>query len=85
MAQGLRFLYKTIFMATDKGHPSGANKPKTGTGIPTNISTEKMQQDEELTEKYTADDNDTGEGVRTGHPNRNEDKGDATNIGGYRS
>lgn len=71
-------------MADDKGHPSGVNKPKTGTGIPTNISTEKMKRDDELTEKYTDDENDIADNVHTRHPNRNEDKDDATNIGGYR-
>ena len=72
-------------MASDKGHPSGANKPGGGTGIPANISTEKGKQDNDITEKYTTDDNEIVEGVRTRHSNRNEDKGDATNIGGYRS
>jgi hypothetical protein len=72
-------------MANDKGQPSGTNKPKSGTGIPTNISSDKMQKDNELTEKYTDDDNDIADNVHTGHPNRNVDKGDATNSGGYRN
>ena len=72
-------------MATDKGHPSGANKPETGTGISTSISNDKMQKDNELTETYTGDDNEVAEGLRQMHPNRNEDKTDATNAGGYRN
>jgi hypothetical protein len=72
-------------MATDKGYPSGTNKSESGTGIPTTISSEKMKDDKQLTEKYTDDDNEIAQGVHKGHPNRNENKGPATNIGGYRS
>ena len=70
---------------TDTGKPSGVNKPMQGTGVPTKISDDNNAQDQRLTEEYTDDDNEINEATRTMHPNRNEDKGDATNIGGYRS
>ena len=71
-------------MAHEKGRPSGGNKPEPGTGIPNKVSTDNMKDDERLTDKYTRDDEHIGEGTRSGHANRNEDKDDATNIGGYR-
>ncbi len=55
-----------------------------GTGIPSKINDENMPDDQRLTEQYTTDDNEVAEGVRTMHPNRNEGKDKATNIGGYR-
>ncbi|MDB5208918.1 MAG: hypothetical protein JWR72_3993 [Flavisolibacter sp.] len=70
---------------TDQGQPSGSNKPMDGTGIPTKINDGNMPNDQRLTDEYTNDDNEIAEGVRTMHPNRNESKDDATNIGGYRS
>lgn len=69
---------------TDTGKPSGAGKQESGTGIPSKISDEKMQQDEDVTERYTNDEEGIADNVRVGHPNRNTDKEDATGIGGYR-
>ena len=46
---------------------------------------QRLQNKPSLLLPFGVSANDTGEGVRTGHPNRNEDKGDATNIGGYPS
>lgn len=70
---------------TDTGKPSGANKSAPGTGVPSNLNDGKRATDQRLTDQYTDDDNEIKEGTRTMHPNRNEDKGDATNIGGYSS
>ena len=67
---------------TDKGQPSG-NTPMKGTGVPQQISDDKMPQDEKLTDQYTNDDEDLADGVRKLHPNRNVDKGHETGIGGY--
>ena len=70
---------------TDTGKPSGVNKPMEGTGVPTVVNDENGPNDQRLTDEYTNDDSEINEGTRTMHPNRNEDKGDATNIGGYRN
>ncbi|HEU4472853.1 MAG TPA: hypothetical protein VFR58_17285 [Flavisolibacter sp.] len=68
-----------------RGQPSGTNKSESGTGKPTDMSPENMPNDQEKTDQYTNDDGEIADHVRTGHPNRNTDKDDATNIGGYRS
>ena len=68
---------------TDTGSPANTH-PKDGTGIPTVINDENSAADNRLTEEYTRDDNDIAEGVREMHPNRNENKDNATGIGGYR-
>ena len=73
-------------MAKDHlGKPSGANKREGRTGTPSDITPEKMDQDQNISEKYTTDENEIADNVRTGHPNRNTDKEDSTNIGGYRA
>jgi hypothetical protein len=72
-------------MSRDKGQPSGTNKTQAGTGIPTRMSPEDMPNDQEKTEKYTEDEADVANHIDERHPNRNTDKGDATNIGGYRN
>ena len=59
---------------TDTGKPSGTNKSSEGTGIPTVVNDENMQQDERLSEEYTRDEEDVTEGVRELHPNRNVNK-----------
>lgn len=69
---------------TDTGKPSGVGKQENGTGIPSKISDEKMQQDQDITDRYTNDDNGIADSVHVGHPNRNTGKEDATGIGGYR-
>ncbi len=69
---------------TDTGKPSGVDKQESGTGIPSKISDSNMQNDEDLTDRYTNDDESIAEGVRTLHSNRNTDKQDGSNIGGYR-
>lgn len=70
---------------TDNGKPAGGNQPLQGTGIPAKINDGNMPNDERLSEEYTRDEESIQEGVREMHPNRNVDKDDATNIGGYRS
>jgi hypothetical protein len=72
-------------MQLDKGSPAGANKSDKGTGVPADKFTEDLQRDQELTEKYTNDDQDVADHVRQNNPNRNVDKEDATNAGGYRN
>jgi hypothetical protein len=67
-----------------KGKPSGVNKSGSNTGIPTRMEPDNMQNDAEKTERYTEGDEDIKDNVRVNHPNRNTDKDDATNIGGYR-
>ena len=73
-------------MAKDhRGQPSGTNKTEQ-TGVPAGgQNLDDLQRDQELTDRYTNDDNDIAEGVRGNNPNRNEDKGDATNAGGYKN
>ena len=70
-------------MRLDKGQPSGTNKSDKGTGIPSK-SNKDMQRDKDLTQEYTENDQDVSDGVRQNNSNRNTDKPDATNIGGYR-
>jgi hypothetical protein len=72
-------------MANNTGNPSGANKGDEGTGIPNGKFVEDAQRDEELTRKYTDDDQQIADGIRQNHPNRNTHKDDATNAGGYQS
>lgn len=67
-----------------KGKPSGVNKSRSETGIPTRMEPENGPNDAGKTEQYTEGDERIAENVRTNHPNRNTDKGDATGIGGYR-
>lgn len=67
---------------TDTGKPS--TKHQQGTGIPSKISDDAMQQNNEMTERYTDDDAEIKEAVPQRHPNRNVDKDDATGAGGYR-
>jgi hypothetical protein len=67
-----------------RGKPSGINKGIDPTGIPNKITPETLPENLEISEKYTEDENDIAENVHLRHPNRNTDKDDATNIGGYR-
>lgn len=65
------------------GQPSGTNKSDKGTGVPSNITPENIEQNREMTEKYITEDNEISDSIRTNNPNRNTDKEDATNAGGY--
>ena len=71
-------------MPRNTGSPSTTHDQK-GTGIPSKLTTDDVERTEEMTEKYTDDDRDIADGVRTNNPNRNTDKDDATNAGGYRN
>jgi hypothetical protein len=71
-------------MTRSKGKPSGKGKVE-GTGIPSNIQPGNMGKDEELTREYTENDEQLAEKVRTKHPNRNVNKNEATNAGGYKN
>lgn len=72
-------------MSQDKGQPSGTNKSDMGTGIPTDKFVNNMERNDELTDNYTDDNKDIADSVRSNNPNRNVDKEDATNAGGYRN
>ncbi|HET7897724.1 MAG TPA: hypothetical protein VFL47_08640 [Flavisolibacter sp.] len=58
---------------TDTGKPSG-NRPQEGTGIPQVINDQTRPQDERLTDRFTKDDKEIAEGVRTADQNRNVNK-----------
>ena len=62
------------------GYPSGVNKSE-GTG---NSAAKDENKNKEATDKYTKGEDKVAENVRERHPNRNTDKGDATNAGGYK-
>jgi hypothetical protein len=65
-------------MRRDKGKPSGVNKSE-GTGTPSNVNDSGQKKDKGL----SRDTEETAPHIK--HPNRNVDKGNATNIDGYRS
>ena len=67
-----------------RGQPSGSNKQE-GTGLRPHMPPEQLQQDEEATEKYTSGEDKIADNIREMHPNRNPDKDDATNAGGYKN
>ncbi len=72
-------------MANDnKGKPSGINKSE-GTGIPHKLKDKNLEKDKKLTENYTDGDTSISDNVQTNNPNRNVDKSDATNAGGYKN
>ena len=71
-------------MSRNKGKPSGVNKSE-GTGTPLDFKPEDVNTDKEVTQKYTDEDKNRSNKVRLTHPNRNVDKGDATNAGGYKN
>lgn len=65
-----------------RGKPSGANKNE-GTGLRPDMPPEKLEGDNEITDKYMEGEDQVADNVNLRHPNRNTDKGDATNAGGY--
>lgn len=72
-------------MAEHKGQPSGTNKSDMGTGVPQSDNfVENMKRDQELTDDYTNNNKEVADGIRSNNPNRNVDKTDATNEGGYK-
>jgi hypothetical protein len=69
---------------SNKGKPAGKTKFE-GTGTPSDFNPGDIKKDEKLTNEYTDDDKKTAGKVRSGHPNRNLHKKDATNAGGYKN
>jgi hypothetical protein len=67
-----------------RGQPSGTNKSE-GTGLRPDMPPEKLKEDEKATEKYTKSEDKLADNLKVQHPNRNTDKGDATNAGGYKN
>jgi hypothetical protein len=67
-----------------ENRPGSRSKGEDSTGIPSQMSPERQGTDEELTERYTEDDQQVADNVPLRHPNRNRDKDKATGIGGYR-
>ena len=59
---------------TDTGKPAGAGKSSDGTGIPTVVNDDNMQNDERLSQDYTNDEEGLRDGIREMHPNRNVNK-----------
>lgn len=68
----------------EKGRPSGSNKNEEQLGLRPDMPEEKVNPDQEMTEKYTSGEDQPAEDLPIRHPNRNTDKGDATNAGGYK-
>ncbi|HEV8285225.1 MAG TPA: hypothetical protein VGQ09_13000 [Chitinophagaceae bacterium] len=66
-----------------RGQPSGSNKQE-GLGIKRDMPAENLKRNEEIREKYTKNEDDLAENVKQKHPNRNRNKKNATNAGGYR-
>ncbi len=66
-----------------KGQPSGSNKEE-GLGIQPVMPAENLDRNEEIREKYTKNEDELAENVRERHPNRNRNKENSTNAGGYR-
>ena len=71
-------------MAKDhKGKPFDSNKNE-GLGLKPVIPTENLEGSDEMEEKYTKNENELSENVKEKHHNRNMNKGNSTNAGGYR-
>ena len=66
-----------------RGQPSGANRQE-GTGLRPDMPEEKFEQDQQMSEKYSEGEDGIPGNIPVRHPNRNTDKGDATNAGGYK-
>jgi hypothetical protein len=62
----------------EKGKPSGANKQE-GTGVPSEVRAKQKGAG-----KYVDESNELKDNVKERHPNRNTEKNDATNAGGYK-
>jgi len=72
-------------MALHKGKPSGINKPENrGTGVPSDFKPAHLKRDHRLARKYIRDNEELCENVRVQHRNRNANKRNPTNAGGYK-
>ena len=67
----------------NKGQPSATNKSE-GTGLSADMQNQDLKKNKEMTDKYLKAEDELSDGVRKANPNRNTDKGDATNAGGYK-
>lgn len=67
----------------NKGQPSATNKSE-GTGLTADIQNQDQQKDQEMTDKYLAGEDKIADNVHEMHKNRNTDKEDPTNAGGYK-
>lgn len=67
----------------NKGRPSGTNKEE-GRGMPATDNADHIEENLRASEKYTDGQNNPREDMREMNPNRNTDKDDATNAGGYK-
>ena len=65
------------------GKPSDTSKGD-NTGLRKEMPEEKFEQDQAATDKYTDGNNEVADNIHVRHPNRNTDKDDATNAGGYK-
>ena len=68
----------------NKGQPSATNKSE-GAGLSADMQGQDLEKDKEMTDKYIKDEDEISDSVRKEDPNRNVDKGDATNAGGYKN
>jgi hypothetical protein len=85
LAYQLCFLNKKLVMGKEnKGQPSATNKSE-GTGLSADMQNQDLEKDKEMTDKYIKDEDEISDNVRQEDPNRNVDKGDATNAGGYKN
>jgi hypothetical protein len=78
------FVLKSYMGRDHRGRPSGTNKSE-GTGLRPNMPPEELKKDQEITDKYMEGEDKVADNVPVRHPNRNTDKPDATNAGGYKS
>ena len=66
---------KKIVMARDHvPTPGNTSKEHNQTGTPNKMQPENKPVNDDITERYTADDQDVADHVRTNNPNRNTDK-----------
>lgn len=73
-------------MALHKGKPSGVDKSKDeSSGMLSDFRPSQEEKHEKTSGKYMEDDEKIAGNVRVKHPNRNVDKDDATNAGGYKN
>ena len=78
------FLLKVFLMGKDhRGQPAGSNK-REDSGIKPVMSSENLEGSEKMRKKYTKDEDRLADNIKGKHPNRNRNKGNSTNIGGYR-
>lgn len=67
----------------NKGRPGGSNKSE-GTGLSTDMQNQDLKENKEMTDKYIASEDELADNVHEMNPNRNTDKENATNAGGYK-